>query len=221
MRCDRFPTGPAAAGCGPCTTPGIPCGTPSAASRCWCWSRGALGQLWPPPVRQRSSRMALPPEEKMARLHRLDGGCRWSLLPFMRRGHGGRAAAGCPQRLCKGRRALHIRRVLLALTPGGPSATAAGIRPCGAERKERRHGESAAAASAVARAHSRPDKVMYIGGSDTLPPPLPARRRRRRCIARLERGRACWRGRRSSSGTCGWWSTSPAGLKTPASTSRI
>lgn len=30
-------------GCGPCTTPGIPCGTLSAASRCWCWSRTPSG----------------------------------------------------------------------------------------------------------------------------------------------------------------------------------
>ena len=37
------------------------------------------------------------------------------------------------------------------------------------------------------RAHSRPDKVMYIGGSDTLPPPLP-RQEEAAWIARLERG---------------------------------
>ena len=34
------------------------------------------------------------------------------------------------------------------------------------------------------RAHSRPDKVMYIGGSDTLPPPLP-RAEEAALIARL------------------------------------
>ena len=50
--------------------------------------------------------------------------------------------------------------------------------------------------------NGRPDKVMYIGGSDTLPPPLP-RQEEAEWIARLERG-------------C----TSPAGLRTPASTSR-
>ena len=35
--------------------------------------------------------------------------------------------------------------------------------------------------------NGRPDKVMYIGGSDTLPPPLP-RQEEAEWIARLERG---------------------------------
>ena len=37
--------------------------------------------------------------------------------------------------------------------------------------------------------NGRPDKVMYIGGSDTLPPPLP-RQEEAAWIARLERGGA-------------------------------
>ncbi len=41
----------------------------------------ALRELWPPEA-ARIVEMRLPPEEKMARLHRLDGTCRWSLLPF-------------------------------------------------------------------------------------------------------------------------------------------
>lgn len=64
----------------------------------------------------------------------------------------------------------------------------------------------------------RRDKIMYIGGSDTLPPPLP-REEETEVIARLEQG-THRPGRRSSSGICGWWCISPAGLKTPASTSR-
>lgn len=66
--------------------------------------------------------------------------------------------------------------------------------------------------------NGRPDKVMYIGGSDTLPPPLPGRRRRSGSPAWSEGN--CWPVRPSSSETCGWWCTSPAGLRTPASTSR-
>ena len=60
--------------------------------------QGALGELWPPQAAEIIA-MDLPPEEKMARLHR-------PVEPaaLLRRGHGGRAAAGCPQRLCKGRR---------------------------------------------------------------------------------------------------------------------
>lgn len=64
----------------------------------------------------------------------------------------------------------------------------------------------------------RRDKIMYIGGSDTLPPPLP-REEETEVIARLEQGDP-QAGRRSSSGICGWWCISPDGLKTPASTSR-
>ena len=59
-----------------------------------------------------------------------------------------------------------------------------------------------------------PGKIMYIGGSDTLPPPL-SKMEEAELIARLDGGR-----RRSNpsslSGTCGWWCTLPAGLKTPA-----
>ena len=71
--------------------------------------------------------------------------------------------------------------------------------------------------------NGRPDKVMYIGGSDTLPPPLPrqeeAERLRQELTGELSEG-SCWPVRPSSSETCGWWCTSPAGLRTPASTSR-
>lgn len=73
-------------------------------------------------------------------------------------------------------------RVLLALTPG-PVSDGGGYQALWGGRKERRHG-TAAEASAVAE---RPDKVMYIGGSDTLPPPLP-RQEEAEWIARLERG---------------------------------
>lgn len=37
------------------------------------------------------------------------------------------------------------------------------------------------------RRHSRPDKIMYIGGSDTLPPPLP-RDEEAALLARLDQG---------------------------------
>lgn len=61
--------------------------------------------------------------------------------------------------------------------------------------------------------------VFYIGGSDTMPAPLD-REAEQRAIRALTAGsedaRPC-----SSNTTCGWWCTSHAGLKTPASTSRI
>lgn len=61
--------------------------------------------------------------------------------------------------------------------------------------------------------------VFYIGGSDTMPAPL-EREAEQQAIRALTAGartpRPC-----SSSTICGWWYTSRAGLKTPASTSRI
>lgn len=68
------------------------------------------------------------------------------------------------------------------------------------------------------RRRRRPDKIMYIGGSDTLPPPLP-RDQEAELLARLDQGELPVR-RPSSSGTCGWWSILPAGSRTLASTSR-
>ncbi len=85
--------------------------------------------------------------EKMARLHRLDGGCRWSLLPF--------CAVGTAAGLLLAVRSDYVKvggitypRVLLALTPG-PVSDGGGYQALWGGRKERRHG-TAAAASAVA-----------------------------------------------------------------------
>ena len=52
----------------------------------------------------------------------------------------------------------------------------------------------------------RPDKVMYIGGSDTLPPPL-ERAEETALIARMDAGDESVRrcpGRRRRSGSAGW-----------------
>ena len=64
------------------------------------------------------------------------------------------------------------------------SATAAGIRPCGAERRGEAVKNLLQRLLRWIRAHSRSDKVMYIGGSDTLPQPLP-RAEEAALIARL------------------------------------
>ena len=108
----------------------------------------ALRELWPPEA-ARIVEMRLPPEEKMARLHRLDGGCRWSLLPF--------CAVGTEAGLLLAVRSDYVKvgsitypRILLALTPGAVS-DGGGYQALWGGRKERRHGESAAAASAVAQ----------------------------------------------------------------------
>ena len=149
----------------------------------------------------------------MARLHRLDSGCRWSLLPF--------CAVGTAAGLLLAVRSDYVKvggitypRVLLALTPG-PVSDGGGIRPCGAEE---RSGVMELLRRLLRWLNGRPDKVITSAA---------ATRCRRRCprqeeaawIARLEQG-SCWPGRRSSSETCGWWCISPAGLRTPASTSR-
>lgn len=108
--------------------------------------QGALGELWPPQAAEIIA-MDLPPEEKMARLHRLDSGCRWSLLPF--------CAVGTAAGLLLAVRSDYVKvggitypRVLLALTPG-PVSDGGGYQALWGGRKERRHG-TAAAASAVA-----------------------------------------------------------------------
>ena len=108
--------------------------------------QGALGELWPPQAAEIIA-MDLPPEEKMARLHRLDGGCRWSLLPF--------CAVGTAAGLLLAVRSDYVKvggitypRVLLALTPG-PVSDGGGYQALWGGRKERRHG-TAAEASAVA-----------------------------------------------------------------------
>ena len=108
----------------------------------------ALRELWPPEA-ARIVEMRLPPEEKMARLHRLDGTCRWSLLPF--------CAVGTEAGLLLAVRSDYVKvgsitypRILLALTPGAVS-DGGGYQALWGGRKERRHGESAAAASAVAQ----------------------------------------------------------------------
>ena len=107
-----------------------------------------LRELWPPEA-ARIVEMRLPPEEKMARLHRLDGTCRWSLLPF--------CAVGTEAGLLLAVRSDYVKvgsitypRILLALTPGAVS-DGGGYQALWGGRKERRHGESAAAASAVAQ----------------------------------------------------------------------
>ena len=106
----------------------------------------ALRELWPPEA-ARIVEMRLPPEEKMARLHRLDGTCRWSLLPF--------CAVGTEAGLLLAVRSDYVKvgsitypRILLALTPGAVS-DGGGYQALWGGRKERRHG-TAAAASAVA-----------------------------------------------------------------------
>ena len=108
--------------------------------------QGALGELWPPQAAEIIA-MDLPPEEKMARLHRLDSGCRWSLLPF--------CAVGTAAGLLLAVRSDYVKvggitypRVLLALTPG-PVSDGGSYQALWGGRKERRHG-TAAAASAVA-----------------------------------------------------------------------
>ena len=85
--------------------------------------------------------------ELVARLHRLDGGCRWSLLPF--------CAVGTAAGLLLAVRSDYVKvggitypRVLLALTPG-PVSDGGGYQALWGGRKERRHG-TAAEASAVA-----------------------------------------------------------------------
>ena len=55
--------------------------------------------------------------------------------------------------------------------------------------------------------------IFYIGGSDTLPPPL-EREKEAELIARMDEGDE------SVSTTCGLSPTSRAGLKIPASTSK-
>ena len=62
-----------------------------------------------------------------------------------------------------------------------------------------------------------PGKIMYIGGSDTLPPPL-SRDEEAELIARLDGGDE---GVKSQLIERGWWSTSPAALKIPAWALRI
>ena len=108
----------------------------------------ALRELWPPEA-ARIVEMRLPPEEKMARLHRLDGTCRWSLLPF--------CAVGTEAGLLLAVRSDYVKvgsitypRILLALTPGAVS-DGGGYQALWGGRKERRHGKSAAADSAVAQ----------------------------------------------------------------------
>ena len=108
----------------------------------------ALRELWPPEA-ARIVEMRLPPEEKMARLPRLAGTCRWSLLPF--------CAVGTEAGLLLAVRSDYVKvgsitypRILLALTPGAVS-DGGGYQALWGGRKERRHGESAAAASAGAQ----------------------------------------------------------------------
>ena len=108
----------------------------------------ALRELWPPEA-ARIVEMRLPPEEKLARLHRLDGTCRWSLLPF--------CAVGTEAGLLLAVRSDYVKvgsitypRILLALTPGAVS-DGGGYQALWGGRKERRHGESAKTASSVAQ----------------------------------------------------------------------
>ena len=119
-----------------------------AAMRCVGASARMLGFVFDPEA-ARIVEMRLPPEEKMARLHRLDGTCRWSLLPF--------CAVGTEAGLLLAVRSDYVKvgsitypRILLALTPGAVS-DGGGYQALWGGRKERRHGESAAAASAVAQ----------------------------------------------------------------------
>ena len=60
---------------------------------------------------------------------------------------------------------------------------------------------------------------MYIGGSDTLPPPLP-RDEEAALLARLDQGELPVR-QTLIERNLRLWYTSPAGSKTPALTSRI
>ena len=70
----------------------------------------------------------------------------------------------------------------------------------------------------------QPGKIMYIGGSGTLPTPL-TREEEAQVIARLEQGdeearQTLIERNPSSSATCAWWCTSPGGLRTRGSTWR-
>ena len=134
----------------------------------------SLGGLLPPEVERIVTRRA-PPEERMAQLHATDLGRRFSLLPF--------CSIGAPEGL------------LLAVCSdsvqiGGttyPRTLAAGIRPCGAERRGGSMKKLFRRLLAWLHSLHRRDKIMYIGGSDTLPPPLP-REEETEVIARLEQG---------------------------------
>jgi hypothetical protein len=66
----------------------------------------------------------------------------------------------------------------------------------------------------------RPNKLMYIGGSDVLPPPLKPEEEQA-LLARLGGGGTSRRGSRSSSAICGSSSTSRGALRTLASIWRI
>ena len=69
------------------------------------------------------------------------------------------------------------------------------------------------------RRRRRPDKIMYIGGSDTLPPPLP-RDQEAELLARLDQG-VPPHAMTSSPTTCGWWSTWPKSARAAGCRRRI
>lgn len=78
--------------------------------------QAALESLWPAGAAE-LLRQSLPPEEKLARLYRLNGSCRFSLLPY--------CSVGAPSGLLLAVRSDYVKigritypRILLALSPG-------------------------------------------------------------------------------------------------------
>ena len=107
----------------------------------------ALRELWPPEA-ARIVEMRLPPEEKMARLHRLDGTCRWSLLPF--------CAVGTEAGLLLAVRSDYVKvgsitypRILLALSPG-PVSDGGGYQALWGGTERGKHEKAVQAAAGVA-----------------------------------------------------------------------
>lgn len=144
----------------------------------------SLGGLLPPEVERIVTRRA-PPEERMAQLHATDLGRRFSLLPFCSIGAPeGLLLAVCSDSVQIG--GTTYPRTLVALSPG-PVSDGGGYQALwgGTERGSMKK----LFRRLLAWLHSlrRRDKVMYIGGSDTLPPPLP-REEETEVIARLEQG---------------------------------
>lgn len=102
MGCDRFPTGPAAAAAGPARHREYPPGPRQRPAGAGAGAGGPGGAVAAPGGRDHRHGPAAGGKDGQA------PPVGWRLpvesAALLRRGHGGRAAAGCPQRLCKGRR---------------------------------------------------------------------------------------------------------------------
>lgn len=118
----------------------------------------------------------------MARLHGEGSGRRFTLLPFTAVGTASGLLLAVYSdyiELAGGGTATHCSRFRTAR-----SATGGGYQALWGGEEGRSREKSAAAAAALDQSAQQPDKVMYIGGSDTLPQPLP-RAEEAALIARL------------------------------------